>query len=314
MRFDQWREGKRWCEPLADADDLDDRSRLQVLATLLVLDAADLSYERAGHLDRRAKQALSIAEGIDDPLVPTVRTLLGSLSGALAAQSQDHDRADLSAEWMETGIAMTEAFTLPWQLYCRLAAATGLTLLLRGDAAVGHLEAADGLADQIEGYDAIRGVVRGFLSVYRVLDGDLDAGLALAQSIAGFPNAPYPWRAGPLMTVIALAAAGDVGHARRQLRASFQELPTDVPLGLENLVVFGAGIAGAAQDWDLTARLLGASGEGFRRSPVAYLVYLTFRNRARAALGPTRARTLRDEGRRMPLQDAVKLALGDAAP
>ncbi len=80
------------------------------------------------------------------------------------------------------------------------------------------------------------------------------------------------------------------------------------------VVVFGAGIAGAAQDWDLTARLLAASREGFRRSAWAYLVYLTFRDRARAALGPTRARTLRDEGRRMPLQDALKLALGDPAP
>jgi len=116
------------------------------------------------------------------------------------------------------------------------------------------------------------------------------------------------------MTVIALAAAGEVGHARRQLRASFQDLPTDAPLGIEMVVLFGAGIAGAAQDWDLTARLLAASREGTRRSSFAYMVYLTFRDRARAALGPARVRTLRDEGRRMPLEDAVKLALGDTAP
>jgi predicted ATPase len=314
VRFDQWRDGLRWCEPLADAEDLDDRSRLQVLGMLCYLVVVDLSYARVGYLDRRAKQALSIAEGIDDPLVPLMWTWRGCLSGALAAQARDRELEDLSAERMETGVAMSEAFTLPWQLYCRLLAGLGLTWLMRCDAAVGHLEAAVALADQIEGYDARGGSARGFLSLYRALDGDLDAGLALAQSAAGFPNAVIPWREGPLMSVIALAAAGDVGLARRQLAACIQDTPTDLPLGIEQLLVLGAGIAGAAQDWDLTARLLAASREGPRRSPWAYLVYLTFRDRARAALGPARARTLRDEGRRMPLQDALKLALGDPAP
>jgi hypothetical protein len=314
VRFDQWREGLRWCEPLADAEALDDRSRLQVLAMLCYVDVVDLSYARVGYLDRRAEQALSIAEGIDDPLVPLMWTWRGCLSGGLAAQAQDHELADLSAEWMETGVAMSEAFTLPWQLYCRLLAGLGLTVLMRCDAAVGHLEAAVALADQIEGYDALGGSARGFLSLYRALDGDLDAGLALAQSTAGIPNAVIPWREGPLMSVIALAAAGDVGPARRQLAACIQDTPTDLPLGIEQLLVLGAGIAGAVQDWDLTARLLAASREGPRRSPWAHLVYLTFRDRARAALGPERARTLRDEGWRIPLQDALKLALGDPAP
>jgi predicted ATPase/class 3 adenylate cyclase len=314
VRFDQWREGRRWCEPLADAEALDDRSRLQVLAMLFYLVVVDLSYAPVGYLDRRAEQALSSAEGIDDPLVPLMWTWRGCLSGGLAAQAQDHELADLSAAWMETGVAMSEAFPLPWQLYCRLLAGLGLTVLMRCDAAVDHLEAAVALADQIEGYDALGGSARGFLSLYRALDGDLDAGLALAQSTAGFPNAVIPWREGPLMSVIALAAAGDVGLARRQLAACIQDTPTDLPLGIEQLLVLGAGIAGAAQDWDLTARLLGASREGPRRSPWAYLVYLRFRDRARAALGPARARTLRDEGQRMPLQDAVKLALGDTAP
>jgi predicted ATPase len=313
-RFDHhWREGLRWCEPLADADDLDDRSRLQVLAMLLILHVYDLSYRPDDHFDR-ATQALSCAEGIDDPLVPLMWTWRGSLSGALAAQAQDHELVDLSVERMETGVAMSEAFTLPWQAYCRLLAVSGLTWLMRGDAAVGHLEAAVALADQLEGYDSLRAGARGFLSLYRALDGDVEAGLALAQSVVGFGNGPIPWREGPLMTVIALAAAGEVGHARRQLRASFQDLPTDAPLGIEMVVLFGAGIAGAAQDWDLTARLLAASREGTRRSSFAYMVYLTFRDRARAALGPARVRTLRDEGRRMPLEDAVKLALGDTAP
>ena len=278
------------------------------------MDVVDRSYERAGHLDRRVKQALSIAEGIDDPLVPLFWTVRGLLSGALAGQAQDHELVDLSVEWMETGVAMTEAFTLPWQLYCRLLAAAGLTSLLRGDAAVGHLEAAVALADHIDGYDALGGSARGFLSLYRALDGDVDAGLALAQSVVGFSNAVMPWREGPLPSVIALAAGGEVGLARRQLAACFQDMPTDLPLGIEMVVVFGAGIAGAVQDWDLAARLLAASREGFRRSAWAYLVYLTFRDRARAALGPARARTLRDEGRRIPLQDALKLALGDTAP
>ena len=58
------------------------------------------------------------------------------------------------------------------------------------------------------------------------------------------------------------------------------------------------------------AALFGASGQGFRRSSDAYMLYLVMRDGVREALGIERARERRDEGRRMSREAAVSLALG----
>ena len=78
------------------------------------------------------------------------------------------------------------------------------------------------------------------------------------------------------------------------------------------MLVYAAGAAGLNGEWERAARLLGASRQGFRRSPDAYLLYRTFRDRAREQLGVERFRMCRDEGRLLSLDDAVALALAES--
>jgi hypothetical protein len=76
------------------------------------------------------------------------------------------------------------------------------------------------------------------------------------------------------------------------------------------MLVYASAAAGVVGNWDDAARLFGASGQGFRRSPEAYMLYLVMRDRVREALGIDRARERRDEGRRMSREAAGSLALG----
>jgi predicted ATPase len=307
-RFDQWREGIRWCEGVADNSDLEAHAHLQVLMMLIQLHTYDLSGR-----EQWIYRAETVAEGVDGPLVGFMWSWRGSTAAVGAAGSDDAAYAELAAEWMEIGVAMSKRFALPWQIFCRLNAGFGYTTLGQADAAEHHLEAAIRLSEPLEGYDGLGVAVRGCLSIHRVLAGDLDRALALTDGIAELPNVPVPYREGQLAAVVSLAATGDLAAARRLLRASYEDvIRTGLPLGVDQMLVYGAAVAGVCENWDSSARLLGASQQGWRRSPFSYVLYVAFRDRARAALGIDRARQLRDEGRRMPRDEAVAEALGDA--
>jgi hypothetical protein len=55
--------------------------------------------------------------------------------------------------------------------------------------------------------------------------------------------------------------------------------------------------------------LLSAGASVIARSPADYVLYVHYRDRVRAALPAERARALRAEGREMPIDEAVALAL-----
>ncbi len=59
----------------------------------------------------------------------------------------------------------------------------------------------------------------------------------------------------------------------------------------------------------MASRLLSAGEQSMFRSPAIALLYFTFRDRARAELGPELSRKMRDEGRTMRLADALDAAL-----
>ena len=269
---------------------LDVHTRLQVLMALAQLHTAHLTGRTARRLSELAEEGESLAEGIDDPLVAFMWAYRGSTSCTIAAYAEDADFTALAVEWMEIGVAMSARFAVPWQLYARLCAGMGYTTLRRAEDAERHLEAAVGLP-RLEGYDAMGDTARGYLSVYRVLAGDAARALALVEGITPHPNAPSFFGQGALSAVAARAASGDAAGARRQLAASYRDaLRADISLGVEEVLVFGAAIAGLCESWDSAARLLAASGEGWRRSPFSYMLYLTFRDRVRAAVGVDRAR------------------------
>ena len=74
-------------------------------------------------------------------------------------------------------------------------------------------------------------------------------------------------------------------------------------------MLYGGILAALRQDWETASRLLAAGERSIYRASYSGQLYFTFRDRVRAALGPERARQLRDEGRAMSLADAREAAL-----
>jgi predicted ATPase/class 3 adenylate cyclase len=306
-RYDQWREGLRWCEAAIESDALDAFTRLQVLIMLQLSRMSDLS-SRAFEL---AEESESVAEGLDDPLVALMWVL--RWSPTIAEVTGDAALAAAAAECFEIGVAMGDSLSRPWQIYLRLMAAMGYTIMRQYEVARRHLEVAVAVGEAVEGYDSLVGAVRGVLSLRCVLDGDLERARVLIEGVVDVPHLSAEIRQGPMAAVVTRAAIGDVAGARHQLRTYYEDcLDSDLPLGAESMLVYAAAAASVAGNWEDAARVFGASGHGFRRSPDAYMLYLTLRERMREALGVDRARQLRDEGRSMSREAAVALALTDA--
>jgi hypothetical protein len=303
-RYDQWREGIPWCEAALAATSLDARTRLQVMLMLQLTRMSDLSVS----MFDLAEEAETVADGLDDPLVALMWVL--RWSPTTAEMTGDKELAERCAECAEIGVSMSDAFSPPWQVYCRLLAGAGYRIIHREDAATRHYEAAVARSTSLEGYDAIVGAAHGGLALQCVLAGDLDRARSLADGIAEAPYMAQEIRQGAMAALLTNAATGDMASARRQLRDYYDDcLRSDLPRGVESMIVYAAAAAGLSGDWERAARLLGASRQGFRRSPDAYLLYRTFRDRAREQLGVERFRTCRDTGRLMSRDDAVALAL-----
>jgi hypothetical protein len=121
---------------------------------------------------------------------------------------------------------------------------------------------------------------------------------------------------GPVVATIA-AANGQTVEAVTLLRASVEAARRHaIPLvTAECLIGYGA-VAGIDGEWDTAARLLAAAtapGDDpdapfAFRSPATSVMYFQLRDRIRSALGPERARELRDEGRTMSHHEALALA------
>jgi hypothetical protein len=110
--------------------------------------------------------------------------------------------------------------------------------------------------------------------------------------------------------MLALAATGSPEVARAALRHCHEVFRrADVIHGRATICVYGGAMAAVNGDWETAGLLLAAGRDGVFRGAEAGLVYYRFRDRVRAAVGPERARELRDRGRALPLDEAVALAL-----
>jgi predicted ATPase/class 3 adenylate cyclase len=303
-RYDEWHDGIRWCEAAIEGDALDAPTRLQVLLMLQLIRMSDLS---AATFDL-ADEAESVAQGLHHPLVALMWVLRWSPTWAEA--TGDAALVESFAECAEVGVSMSDDFAAPWQIYCRLLTGAGYRIVHNEEAATRHFEAIIARSHAIEGYDALVGAASGCLALRYALDGDLDRARTLAENVVDAQYVSSEVRQGSMAVIVVNAADGDVASTHRQLGNYYEEcLRSDLPLGVESMLVYAAAAAGLRGDWELAARLLGASGQGFRRSPDAYLLYRTFRDRVREHLEIDRARRCRDEGRQMPRDDAVALAL-----
>jgi predicted ATPase/class 3 adenylate cyclase len=302
-RFEHWRDGLRWCESVVDADALHPRERLQVLILLVQLSGFN-SSTRTREFGERAEELVG---GLVDPMVALMWVLRGT-DATIAEATQDAALADVISEKLELGVSIAAAFSLPWQVCCRVLAAFSYTTMGRSSDAERHLEEAVTRAEHLEGYDGLRNAARACLSLHRVVAGDIDRARALTEGLVEPPQSAMFSREGAMVAVVATAAGGDGPAARQELAASYQRaLRTGQPYGVEQILVFASGVAGVEGDWETAARLLAASNKGYRRSPFSYLTYRTFRDRAREALGVDRFRELRDEGRRLTPDEAMAL-------
>ena len=200
---------------------------------------------------------------------------------------------------------------MPWQACVALLNGFGYTTLRRNQDAERHLESAVAQAAQLaEGFDGIHSAARAFLSLHRVVAGDVDAARALTEDLVELPEPDMFSREGLVVAAVAVAASGDRAGARQRLSDAYtRALRIDQRLGVEHVVVFAGGVAAVEGNWETAVRVLGASREGYRRTPFSYLTFLTFRERAREALGVDRFRQLRQEGRRLTFDDAMALVL-----
>lgn len=305
---DAWREGHRWCEEVSQASDLTVPVRVRILVSLCLGASMALSRQSSTF----AKQAIEVAGDLIDPLVAVAWASRANAGAVTAIRQQDDHLAARIGDWAERGVTVGEEFEDPWRIYCRCMAGMTYTSLDKPALAQHHLEEGAKLLRDLDGYEGLRASTLGLLSVHLVVDGEPERALAVAEPIVATVHTPMPGREGALMAVVARAAAGDVPVARIEMNEYHDAARrTDLPLGVETVVIYGGVIAGLQDDWEMCARLLAAGAAGLARFPGTYLLYKEFRDRARAALGPDCARELRAQGQQLPLEEAVALAVGE---
>jgi hypothetical protein len=236
----------------------------------------------------------------------------------LAARSGDDSLASGAAEWAEAGVEMSEQFGAPWQMFCRLLAGNAyatLAFVSLGDVelAEAHYAVAIDAAPPASSYRGLRALLSAHLALHRVVAGDTTGALVLARDALVDNALSWVLRQGDPMVLalaVVLGASTDFEAARRQLRDyDLTARRADFVLGADMVVVYGGVLAAQRGDWETAAKLLAAGDRSIYRSPATALLYFTFRDRARAALGSRRSRQLRDEGRAMPLAEAHEAAL-----
>jgi hypothetical protein len=118
------------------------------------------------------------------------------------------------------------------------------------------------------------------------------------------------WSLATALGVLALelAAAGDLDAARHQLRAAAPELLRANRSIKANLVIYAAGVAILDDDHRRAARWLGcaASRGGVFAGPDGVMLYRQFVPQVRDALEADESHALRDEGRALPIDDALR--------
>jgi len=304
-RSEGWSEGARWCEALqADpAVPADLRARLRLM--LWLLDPMRRTQRRWG---RAALEATERGEGRDEPLRAVAMAAVARDQIVPAADSGDTSQQATAITNAEQGVAMSQTGPLPWHLFCRFIA--GMTHASFRDAETAGSHFAAGCeVDAARPYHGLVQANRAYLAIVRFCLGDMPTALALAQeSCVLDPSAPYQ-HSRPV-ALVALAAEGDLDTARRALHEySRAAHASDAPYASGSVAILGGVLAALDEDWETAARLLAAGPMAVYRDPANSLLYFTYRDKARAVLGPARARALRAEGRAMPLDDAVRCAL-----
>jgi hypothetical protein len=226
-----------------------------------------------------------------------------------AADSGDERLRELAITSAEAAVELSADDPLPWHLFCRFTAGMTHASFRDPERAAVHFTVGCEHALQ-EPFTGLVAAHRAYLAITHFCTGRMESALALARD-SHATNLSVPYQHSRPVALVALAATGDIPTARRALHDySRAAVSSDWPYARESVSVLGGVLAALGEDWEKTARLLGAGSQAVYRDPANSLLYFTYRDKARDALGPERARACRAEGRAMPLDDAVELALG----
>jgi predicted ATPase/DNA-binding SARP family transcriptional activator len=320
-RSETWREAWRICEKVLADDDLSPELRLQVHMMLWWLGPLEFGGAEPG------QQAVAASAGIESPLAALALAGHGRNATVPAVERRDDNLLRRAIEWADAGVAMSEQFSAPWRMYCLLIAgmahAVGQIATSLGMAPVASTRAdslfAAGteISPPVHPYRNLHSALAGYLAITQLISGNTSRALGLARqaydnSQGPHPGAPLPyWHHSRGMALVAtLGEVGDHAAARHALRESHELIRrTDWVHGPQSTLLLGGVLAAQRGDWANASRLLAAGAPAFRRTPADALLYVTYRDRVRDALGAERARQLKDEGRAMTLDDAMKLAL-----
>lgn len=321
-RDEHWQEGTRWCETAAAAGDaIPPDLQVQIYAMLnrlgLVTTRGVADWTRIAD---RAQRAITATGGTPGPLQAD---LLGHRAGAIAAEAiedEDESLARQATEFAEACVVMDEQFSVPWRMWCRLASGAAYATLALAwprhvESAQRHYAAGVAVAPPAPPYLGLHAELCMHLALYRSLAGDTVGACALArQAQHNMARAPeYGHLEAPLTLalIIALESLRDVDALDAELRAYHHATQRhDWGLGAtETAVLYGGFLAALREEWKLAARLLAAGTRGVYGSPAKGHLYTHFRDRIRQAVGPELSRKLRDEGRAMPLTEALAAAL-----
>jgi predicted ATPase len=302
-RTEAWSDGDRWCERLSEVADLPAQLRIQLL--LMVWWLGPLSRSR-GDWGTRIVELASEHPG---PLLPLAHAALARDQIVVARDMGDPTFLDRAVESVDTAVALSSESARPLQMYCRMLAAMVHSSRLDVSTASMHLDAATREPPE-DAYRGLHAALRAYLAITAFVGGDAQHAVELAGEVYS-PGALVPyWQHPRALCLVALGATGDLATADQAFRDYFEaSRGLDWVYADESVLVLGGVLAGMREDWSTASRLLAAGSMAMNRTPADYLLYATFRDRARQHLGPEPSRRLRADGLAMPIEAALALAL-----
>jgi hypothetical protein len=314
-RSESWRDGQRTCLEVLSNDVIDSEPRLQVCMMLWWLGP----IERSGFNQEWAQRAIDSMEmfGEPSPLHALAFTGHGRNLTIPAVMEADDLLAARAGDLAEAGVELSERFSDGWRKVCRLTAGMAYASLRRVERADDHFAAGTNISPGAAPFRLLHSALEGYLAITRLLLGHVDEAVSLAcaadhgsRPVLSEGAFPY-WLHSPGIALPVTLGAVDDDVAARNALAAYHSVQrrTDFRDGLKSVTVVGGVLAAQREDWTTASVLLSAGASVIARSPADYVLYVHYRDRVRAALPAERARALRAEGREMPIDEAVALAL-----
>jgi predicted ATPase/class 3 adenylate cyclase len=324
-RSESWRDGERACLEVLSDDPVDSDLQLQVrmmlwwLGPIRATGLRDLGGSGIAFFTEPAEQVVDSIERWAEP-VPLHALALTGYGRDLtipAVIGSDDELAVRIVDLVEAGIELSARFAPGWRKICCLTAGMAYASLSRIKPADEHFAAGIDVPLCTAPLLLLQSALEGYLAITRLLLGRVDEAVSLALvaderigPVLAEGAFPYWLHSPGIALPVALGETGDHAAAREALAAYHSiQRRMDFRDGLKSVTVLGGALAAQREDWSTASVLLSAGATWVSRSPADYLLYRRYRDRVRAALPAERARALRAEGREMPIDEAVALAL-----